>query len=176
MHLLKEEVDINYQYAEPIGQYYLPEQPRFKFDMEEKILISLDPNIEILDQDYHGKPGEHFRVVVLRICSKNFGYLADFDAFRDKKGYPAIDETGEMRKLDGVCWSNVRSKKTWWKDGVQQEITKFQFETIDGEIESTVMEALAVDPLFTSYKYGRRIIFKKDQPIEPKNWEVIRDE
>ena len=181
---------MHYQHKGPIGQFHVPKEPRFRFDEERREVVSLVPNIEVVSHESGGREIV-YKHTLLKVGNKHYELKADFSHIHDENGKQIFQIGNDGRQCAaGIVWDNIRLgyfdsiSRIFLLDqkvisqGNTLTLENARIADIDNSIARIVYEYLSVDRHVSWAKETEvvRLIISKHEPIQPKVWEVIRDE
>ncbi|MGB7319590.1 MAG: hypothetical protein WBC85_16625 [Planktotalea sp.] len=189
---------VRLQWQEPMGEYHVPEKPRFKMGTRINPLnnkeypshpVSLDPAIEIIDRFSTGWSGISYKHVLFRFEGKIYAFRYEYseeitrDGVWTRKSMPYGPGTGRKVLINRIIF-NVRFMDRHIPPGTDEQknefrhvpIEKHHFTSLDDPIAKIVFEYLAVDFDGSTWVDVTRIVILNlsSEPIAIKNWKVVR--
>lgn len=158
------------QHTGPFGQYRIPENPRFKFDEKLRRGISLTHQIEIVGEKhstsemgttvrtYFSYQGNEYCLSAI----SNVDLMPDGDAavrVIDGKTMPGYNIWYDVEFISTIRIGDAKPKP-------------YTIQSLDDEFTDLVMEYLAINYRNYNQEKTVRVVFKDNQPIAIKNWEV----
>ncbi len=163
---------VHYQHVGPIGQYHLPKEPRFRFDEKLRRAVSLDPDIEVVEEDVSGFDVTHVWTLI-KIKGKYYHFRAISETKYDRDGNQIFKYIDGKKAVSDHVWRDVYSADFYSREYKGDRLEEYSFTDLSDPVTSIIFEYLAINKRSKLYDKTFRIIFSKDEPIMPKNWEVV---
>ncbi|MCP4123416.1 MAG: hypothetical protein GY751_16820 [Bacteroidetes bacterium] len=163
---------VHYQHVGPIGQYHLPKEPRFRFDEKLRRAVSLDSDIEVVEDKASGFDVTTFKAL-LRIRGRYYCVRAISETKYDKDGNQIFKYVDGKKAVSDHVWRKVHSSPTFNSEYKGDRLEEYSLTELSDPITSIIFEYLAINKRSKLYDKTFRIIFSEDEPISPKNWEVV---
>ncbi len=154
--------------------YHLPKEPRFRFDENTNKVISLVPNIDVVDE-YHGGREVRHKWILLKVGEKYYCIRVISTTKYDEAGNQVFRYVNGKKLRSDQVWTNVYLGNAFYGDRPEQgrKTEEARLTSLDDTVTDIVFEYLATDKNNINYEKVHRIIFSDDEPITPKNWRVI---
>lgn len=185
------EKEFRLQYQEPIGQFHVPEKPRFYFPEDEirtQTASSTVPEIEIIDDhsavDHTSDhPYGARSTFLIRFEDKFYSLRASYSVADNPDG--SIDRvpyqlpTGQTKYRAYNIWLGVCFENTYTPNGDRDAfqhipISGHLITDLDDPVTAMAFEFLAINKVSPKNSLGiKRIVVREHQPIAIKNWEVV---